>query len=154
MKLTVMGTEKRDGSCLMLVKWTKLLLNQRLVRPPLLPSSWQISCRASFRVDAIYQFISNQPGKVQVKELWYYAFSAFSGSFLQGFSPFNVLPLSSTFPLFLLLLCCPLFLHTQPHPPVSAPSACVHTGLPPGGLLSVLHLHCPHGLFISTKAHR
>ncbi|XP_039678244.1 Fc receptor-like protein 5 isoform X2 [Perca fluviatilis] len=31
---------------------------------------------------------------------------------------------------------------------------CVQTGLPPGGVLSVLHLHFHHGVFISTQDHR
>ncbi|XP_050928623.1 low affinity immunoglobulin gamma Fc region receptor II isoform X13 [Lates calcarifer] len=37
---------------------------------------------------------------------------------------------------------------------LSPPPPCVHIVPPPGGVVSVLHLHCPHGVFISTQTHR
>ncbi|KAF1381034.1 hypothetical protein PFLUV_G00170230 [Perca fluviatilis] len=40
----------------------------------------------------------------------------------------------------------------SPRPQTTSP--CVQTGLPPGGVLSVLHLHFHHGAFILTKADR
>ncbi|XP_051800423.1 Fc receptor-like B isoform X2 [Acanthochromis polyacanthus] len=32
-------------------------------------------------------------------------------------------------------------------------TACVQAALPPGGVLSILHLYCPHGVFVSTQSY-
>ncbi|XP_026179194.1 Fc receptor-like protein 5 isoform X2 [Mastacembelus armatus] len=44
--------------------------------------------------------------------------------------------------------------HCSPAPRPIPPPAGVHSGPLPGGVLSLRHLHCPHGVSVSTQTHR